>query len=285
MPDHTIAENLTRLTTARTDIATAITTKGGTVATGAGFEDFPTAIGTIPSGGGNQDLVDLIERDITSIIIPSGTTTIGAHAFETCYALTSVTLPNTVTTIGSYAFQECRKLAEINFPTSLTTIGNYGFSSNSGSTNQLTSITLPSTVSSIGTHVFENAARLTYLDLSATIITTIPDAMTYNATHLQTVKLPTTITTINNTVFRNCYELTSIVVPANVATIGANVFNGCRSLTSIKFDPTAPPTVSNANTWTNLPTTCIIQVPTGSLTAYTTASNYPDPNTYTYVEY
>lgn len=54
MPDHTIAENLTRLQTARTNIATAITTKGGTVAAGAGFEDFSTAIGTIPAGGGDE---------------------------------------------------------------------------------------------------------------------------------------------------------------------------------------------------------------------------------------
>lgn len=61
MPN-TIADNLTRLQTARTAIATAITTKGGTVAEGAGLEDFPTAIGTIPSGGGST----LITKSITS---------------------------------------------------------------------------------------------------------------------------------------------------------------------------------------------------------------------------
>lgn len=75
MPDsHTIVENLTRLTTARTNIATAITTKGGTIAEGAGFEDFPTAIGTIPSGGGSQDLIDLIERDTTASNYPNPNT-------------------------------------------------------------------------------------------------------------------------------------------------------------------------------------------------------------------
>lgn len=46
MPN-TIAENLQRLQNARTAISTAITNKGGTVPTGAGFEDFPTAINTI----------------------------------------------------------------------------------------------------------------------------------------------------------------------------------------------------------------------------------------------
>lgn len=50
---HTIAENLTRLQTARTSIANAITAKGGTVTQGDGFEEFPADIASIaglPSG-------------------------------------------------------------------------------------------------------------------------------------------------------------------------------------------------------------------------------------------
>ena len=47
MPN-TIADNLLRLQTARTNIANAITTMGGTVATGDGFEDFPSEILALP---------------------------------------------------------------------------------------------------------------------------------------------------------------------------------------------------------------------------------------------
>ena len=47
MPN-TIAQNLQRLQTARTDIANAITTMGGTVTQGDGFEDFPAEILGIP---------------------------------------------------------------------------------------------------------------------------------------------------------------------------------------------------------------------------------------------
>lgn len=43
----TIAENLTKLQAARTNIANAITAKGGTVASGDGFEDFPDDIASI----------------------------------------------------------------------------------------------------------------------------------------------------------------------------------------------------------------------------------------------
>jgi len=46
-----IATSVTALQTAKSDIATAITTKGGTVNTGDGFSDFATDIGTIASGG------------------------------------------------------------------------------------------------------------------------------------------------------------------------------------------------------------------------------------------
>ena len=46
----TIAENLTKLQAARTNIASAITAKGGTVASGDGFEDFASDIGSIPAG-------------------------------------------------------------------------------------------------------------------------------------------------------------------------------------------------------------------------------------------
>ena len=45
---NTIADNLDRLLGARDDIAAAITAKGGTVASGAGLEDFAAAIADIP---------------------------------------------------------------------------------------------------------------------------------------------------------------------------------------------------------------------------------------------
>lgn len=50
MPEHTIAENLSRLITAKTDIANAITTMGGgVVGENDGFEEFPADILGIPN--------------------------------------------------------------------------------------------------------------------------------------------------------------------------------------------------------------------------------------------
>jgi hypothetical protein len=56
----TIAENLQRLVDAKTDIASAITAKGGTVNTGDGFEEFASAIAGIPEG---TEILDLTTSD------------------------------------------------------------------------------------------------------------------------------------------------------------------------------------------------------------------------------
>lgn len=60
MPN-TIAQNLTRLNNAKEAIAEAIVTKGGELASGAGFEDFADAINSLPSSGS----ATLISKAIT----------------------------------------------------------------------------------------------------------------------------------------------------------------------------------------------------------------------------
>ena len=49
-----IKTNLARISKAKTDIISAITAKGGTVASGAKIEDLPACIRAIPTGGGGE---------------------------------------------------------------------------------------------------------------------------------------------------------------------------------------------------------------------------------------
>lgn len=49
-----IKTNLARISKAKTDIISAITAKGGTVASGAKIEDLPACIRAIPTGGGGS---------------------------------------------------------------------------------------------------------------------------------------------------------------------------------------------------------------------------------------
>ena len=112
-----ISDKLTTLNGIKSDIKAAIIAKGGTATND--FTTYATAISNLPSGGGGgDDLKNLIERDITSIDIPSGTTTIGVGIFWNCTSLSSVTIPNSVTSIGKQAFNSCSSLTSI---TSLNT--------------------------------------------------------------------------------------------------------------------------------------------------------------------
>ena len=55
-------------------------------------------------------------RDLISVVLPEGITSIGYRAFEECPNLTSVTLPGSLTKIDYWAFNECKKLTAIHIP-------------------------------------------------------------------------------------------------------------------------------------------------------------------------
>jgi hypothetical protein len=78
--------------------------------------------------------------------------------------------------------------------------------------------------------------------------------------------------------------LASIEIPDSVTSIGSNAFDDCYNFAKIRFERTTPPTVSSSDAFDPSLTDCVISVPVGSLGAYTTATNYPDPAKYTYVE-
>lgn len=101
---------------------------------------------------------------------------------------------------------------------------------------------------------------------------------------LRRLTAPDETARIDTQTLSDCLALSRFNVPSNVATIASKAFNNCTGLKELHFYPTTPPTVAAADAFSNLPTTCTIYVPTGKLSAYTTASNYPDSNTYTYVE-
>ena len=94
--------------------------------------------------------------------------------------------------------------------------------------------------------------------------------------------LPEGPSSLETNAFYECSNLVEITIPNTITSIGAYVFANTTSLNKIVFKNTTPPEVRYANAFFNLPTTCIIEVPIGSLKAYKNASNYPDPNVYTY---
>ena len=193
------------------------------------------------------------------IIIHSGVTSIGNHAFYGCTGLTSVTIPDSVTSIGDAAFYGCTGLTSITIPDSVTSIGISAFRGCSG----LTLITIPDSVNSSGEGAFYGCTGLktagpigggydyefgwtdtipgyAFNDCDWLTSITIPDSVTsigyaafYGCTGLTSVTIPDSVTSIGNWAFCGCTGLTSVTIPDSVTSIKYCAFSGCTGLTSV----------------------------------------------------
>lgn len=215
-----ISDKLETLNGIKSDIKAAIIAKGGTATDD--FTTYATAISNLPSGGGSDDLKKLIDRTITSVTIPSGTTTIGNNVFNGCTGLTSVTIPDSVTSIGDYAFRNCSGLTSVTIGNSVTSIGSTAFSYCSG----LTSVTIPNSVTTIGKNAFEYCSGLT------------------------SVTIGNSVTSIGNYTFRYCTSLTSITsLNTTPPTISSNTFQSVPADCAIYVPAASVDTYKAANIW------------------------------------
>lgn len=93
-------------------------------------------------------------------------------------------------------------------------------------------------------------------------------------TSLETVDLCEGITTIHNDSFKGCVSLKKITIPSTVTNINGSSFRGCTALKEIHLLPTTPPALNNITAFDNVPSDCVFYVPSASLNAYKTASNW-----------
>jgi hypothetical protein len=96
--------------------------------------------------------------------------------------------------------------------------------------------------------------------------------------------LPDSLTTVSNYAFTGCWSISKLTIPENVTNIGNYALQNCCGLKELHFKPASPPTLGGVNSFLNLPTDCVIYVPTDKLEDYTSAQNYPSSETYTYIE-
>ena len=181
--------------------------------------------------------------DLETVIIGDCVTSIGFEAFRYCSGLTSINIPSGVTSIEDGAFDSCSGLTSINL-NRVEYIGNAAFAD----CTSLTSIAIPNGVTSIGIEAFFNCSGLTSIDI------------------------PNSVTSIGMDSFYGCRSLTSINIPSGVTSIGTGAFQGCTSLTSITINATTPPTL-NYGVFGNT-NNCPIYVPSASVEAYKTATNW-----------
>ena len=193
---------------------------------------------------------------VRKIEVGQGMTRMNTASFYLCSSLQEIAMPNTIDVFQASVFRFCYSIPFVSIPSGVTSFGNYMFYGCYG----LQTVSLPK-LANVGSYTFQ---------------------YTYS---LNTVTIPYNATSIGIQFFGNAYNIREVVVPPNVASIGTQAFQSNFVSNSIKFTDSTPPTVSNSNTWNDLNADCIFYVPSGSLSAYTSASNYPSASDFTYIEY
>lgn len=207
-------------------------------------------------------------------------TSIPTNAFNGCGMLQSISVSPTVLSIGQTAFVDCSSMLDVVIPIGSTTIGTGAFSR----CYALKYIAVPSTVTTIGESAFYKCVAISQIDFDASIVDI--NQYTFNiCTSLSVFNNASNYRTMNTDAFNECVSLSSFIIPSSTVTIERGVFVNCSGLGFIKFEGTTPPAVTNSAVWTGVPKDCKILVPAGTLSSYTSATNYPSSSEYTYEEY
>ena len=217
--------------------------------------------------------------NMVTITIPSTITSIGIYAFCRVVSLKYCVVPSGVTEIGNYMFSYCVMLESVSLPSSITTIGEAAFYL----CYNLNGITIPASVTTLGKNAFNSCMKNEEFKMPSGI-QTIPYGFLYNPYTLKYVTLPSSLTTVESQALYSLYSLDTLTIPATVTSIASKAFYGLYALRELHFLGTTPPTLAASDAFTSIQTFCTIYVPTGYLSAYTSASNYPSSATYTYVE-
>lgn len=176
----------------------------------------------------------------------NGITKVRWGCFRGHTGLTSIVLPDTVQEIQTRAFQNCTNLGSAILTNSISIMGNY---------------------------VFENCTSLTTIGAIPSSLTTLGIRAFYGCTSLTgDLSFPNTLTRIESETFDTCRGITSITLGNAVAYIGDYAFYRCSGLTKFTIRTATPPPLANAGAFTG--TTCDIYVPSGSVQAYQTATNW-----------
>lgn len=198
-------------------------------------------------------------KNIKTVVIEDGVTSVGQEAFNYCSAITDISISKTVASIGLYAFYGCESRESITIdennpvlsdgdanaiietasdrlilgckntliPDYIKIIGDSAFMDCIG----LTSIEIPDSVISIEGWAFCGCTDLTDVDMSISV-SSIGECAFMSCSSLTSIDIPESVTTLSRGVFSGT-GLTSIVLPEGLTTIGEEVFNECRSLVSI----------------------------------------------------
>ena len=249
-------------------------------------------------------------KNITSVTIPEGITTIGDYAFAD-NGITSLTLPDTLTTFGSYAVSNSTNFALLNMGRgtvsfSANAIGNMAtsivvnypdvesvFNKIMGSNscpairasrvtinNELaTSIVVRNSVTSIRTYACHYFRDLTTITFHNNITSIGANAFSY--TNLTSAVVPNSVTTIGEAAFSRISTISTLTIGSGVTSIGNHLVSYRGGALTAYILPTTPPTLGSNAFW-NSTSNLKIYVPSDSLATYKAATNWATWASYMY---
>ena len=152
---------------------TSITIPSSTKSIGVSAFAGTTALASIMMSPGNmtydsrEDCNAIIETSTNTLVagckatrVPESVTAIGKYAFASCRDLESIVLPAGITSIEDNAFNYCSKLVSVDIQSNVLVIGNYAFMS----CRNLESVLLPEGLETIGTGAFSNCEKLSSIN-------------------------------------------------------------------------------------------------------------------------
>ena len=179
----------------------------------------PSTLKTVSVGGTSLHYGAFYNcKNITTVILREGITSIAEYSFMGCTSVTSITIPSTLKSIGNFGFAFGQENVKVNV-TSLTA----WLSINNGNTNFSTMYEL-----------YINGTMVTDVVIPAGI-TKIPGSAFRNVAGIQSVTIPAGVTEISYHAFTNCKNLKSVTMANDVTSIDSQAFAGCTSLTTVKL--------------------------------------------------
>lgn len=168
---------------------------------------------------------------VKKVIISSGVTSIGDHAFRGCSQLLNITFSNTITSIGDYAFYNCSGLIRIIFPSNISSIGECAFEN----CTTLKSISIPASLHELSRRIFHGCSALESVTLTMGL-ESIGRGSFEKCIGLTEIAIPDSVIMIDAYAFNGCTGLTEIEIPGSVATIGESAFSSCSNLSNVIFN-------------------------------------------------
>lgn len=177
-------------------------------------------------------------KNLTTVELGGGVTSIGKSAFLKCTKLPSITIGNGVISIGASAFNGCTALTNANIGS-----GAIGASAFQDCSN-LANVTLGDGVTSIGTNAFLKCTALTSISIGSNVGTIERFAFS-GCTALEEVTIPAA--QIGNQAFRSASALKKVTLGDGVEAIPAGAFSNC----GMGNKNNSPELYLKAGTWTS----------------------------------